>query len=227
MSRILIVDDEPSMRMGIADNLTFEGFDVVEAENGEKALEALHQQKFDLVVLDVMMPKLSGFDVCKRMRQENINTPVIFLTAKGEEIDRVLGLELGADDYMTKPFSVRELAARIKAILRRTSLSLNSKSTVFVSIGNLSVDFENYFAKRDNREEKLSHREFEVLNYLYQNKQKIVSRDDLLKNIWKYDEFPTTRTIDNFILRLRQKVEENPNDPHVILTVHGMGYKLI
>ncbi|GAB3330923.1 response regulator transcription factor [Marivirga atlantica] len=213
--------------MGIADNLTFEGFDIMEAENGEKALEALHQQKFDLVVLDVMMPKLSGFDVCKRMRQENINTPVIFLTAKGEEIDRVLGLELGADDYMTKPFSVRELAARIKAILRRTSDSSHSNSQKFIAIGDLEVDFDNYVAKRNNNEEKLSHREFEVLHYLYQKKQKIVSRDDLLKNIWKYDEFPTTRTIDNFILRLRQKVEKNPNDPHIILTVHGMGYKLI
>jgi two-component system response regulator VicR len=213
--------------MGIADNLTFEGFDVMEAENGEKALEALHHQKFDLVVLDVMMPKLSGFDVCKRMRQENINTPVIFLTAKGEEIDRVLGLELGADDYMTKPFSVRELAARIKAILRRTSDSSHPSSQKFIAIGDLEVDFDNYVAKRNNNEEKLSHREFEVLHYLYQKKQKIVSRDDLLKNIWKYDEFPTTRTIDNFILRLRQKVEKNPNDPHVILTVHGMGYKLI
>ena len=174
-----------------------------------------------------MMPKLSGFDVCKRMRQENINTPVIFLTAKGEEIDRVLGLELGADDYMTKPFSVRELAARIKAILRRTSDSSHPSSQKFITIGDLEVDFDNYVAKRNNIEEKLSHREFEVLNYLYQNKQKIVSRDDLLKNIWKYDEFPTTRTIDNFILRLRQKVEKNPNNPHIILTVHGMGYKLI
>lgn len=229
MSRILIVDDEAAMRIGIVDNLQFEGFETEEAENGVVALKKLEENHFDLVVLDVMMPQMSGFDVCKKMRQEKMNTPVIFLTAKGEEIDKVLGLELGADDYMTKPFSVRELSARIKAIMRRSPANQdqNDEKTHEVKIGRLFVDFDHYLVKEGNIELKLSHKEIEVLHYLWTHKSKVVSRDDLLQNIWQYDEFPTTRTVDNFILRLRQKVEDNPNDPKIILTVHGMGYKLI
>ncbi|MFQ3212838.1 MAG: DNA-binding response OmpR family regulator [Marivirga sp.] len=229
MSKILIVDDEAAMRMGIVDNLQFEGFETDEAENGAMALAKLGENSYDLVVLDVMMPQMSGFDVCKKMRQEKIEVPIIFLTAKGEEIDKVLGLELGADDYMTKPFSVRELSARIKAIIRRSSASSSTDQANerMVNIGKLSVDFEHYIVKEGSTELKLSHREVEVLHFLWTNKSKTVSRDDLLQSIWQYDEFPTTRTVDNFILRLRQKVEYNPNEPKVILTVHGMGYKLI
>lgn len=228
MIRILIVDDEPSMREGLSDNLIFEGYKTELASNGIEALEKLKDQSFDLVVLDVMMPEMSGFDVCKQIRQDGNQVPVILLTAKGEEIDKVLGLELGADDYITKPFSLRELIARIKAILRRSENSTVENSTSkFEIIGLMQVDFKNYIAKIANKEENLSHREFEVLHYLWAHKQKIVSRDDLLKNIWGYDEFPTTRTIDNFILKLRQRVEVNPNDPKIILTVHGLGYKML
>ncbi len=229
MSKILIVDDEKAMREGLADNLLFEGYETVLAENGRVALDKLNDITFDLIILDVMMPELSGFEVCKKIRQKNIDTPVILLTAKGEEIDRVLGLELGADDYITKPFSLRELLARIKAILRRTqNNNLNdSSNTHFVQIGQLEVEFDRYSAFYKGEEVKLSYKEFEVLHFLLKHKQKVVSRDELLKNIWQYDEFPTTRTIDNFILRLRQKVEINPNDPKVIITVYGMGYKLI
>ena len=229
MSKILVVDDEASMRRGISDNLEFEGFEIAEAANGFEALEKLQEQQFDLLVLDVMMPKMSGFDVCKQMRQQQIDTPVIFLTAKGEEIDKVLGLELGADDYMTKPFSIRELSARIKAILRRTASRANASSEAAktVQIGALTVDFDSYMAHVKGEEVKLSHKEFEVLHYLYDHRNKVVSREDLLSHIWKYDEFPTTRTVDNFILRLRQKIEINPNEPKLILTVHGMGYKLL
>ena len=222
---ILIVDDEPSMRQGIADNLEFEGYQADQAEDGLLALEKLKLNNYDLVILDVMMPGMSGFDVCKQLRKENNQVPIILLTAKGEEIDRVLGLELGADDYITKPFSLRELLARVKAILRRSNNA--SPTASFDQIGRLEVDFKNYIAKREGLEIKLSHREFEVLQFLKAHQQEIVSRDDLLKNIWRYDEFPTTRTIDNFILRLRQKIEANPNDPKIILTVHGMGYKMI
>ena len=227
MIKILITDDEPSMRQGLADNLEFEGYHTEVASNGMEALEKLGGESYDLLILDVMMPELSGFDVCKKLRQQGNNIPVILLTAKGEEIDRVLGLELGADDYITKPFSLRELLARVKAILRRYSNSNTSASTERETIGLLEVDFENYVATSSGKEVKLSHKEFEVLHFLWENKQKIVSRDELLKNIWKYDEFPTTRTVDNFILRLRQKIENNPNDPKIILTVHGMGYKMI
>lgn len=228
MIRILIVDDEPSMREGLSDNLIFEGYKTELAANGIQALEKLNNQSFDLVVLDVMMPEMSGFDVCKQIRQDGNRVPVILLTAKGEEIDKVLGLELGADDYITKPFSLRELIARIKAILRRSENSTIENSTSkFETIGLMQVDFKNYVAKIASKEENLSHREFEVLHYLWAHKQKVVSRDDLLKNIWGYDEFPTTRTIDNFILKLRQRVEVNPNEPKIILTAHGLGYKML
>lgn len=228
MIQILIVDDEPSMREGLSDNLIFEGYKTELAANGIQALEKLNNQSFDLVVLDVMMPEMSGFDVCKQIRQDGNQVPVILLTAKGEEIDKVLGLELGADDYITKPFSLRELIARIKAILRRSENSTIENSTSkFETIGLMQVDFKNYVAKIASKEENLSHREFEVLHYLWAHKQKVVSRDDLLKNIWGYDEFPTTRTIDNFILKLRQRVEVNPNEPKIILTAHGLGYKML
>lgn len=227
MPKILIVDDELLMRQGLADNLSFEGYETAMVANGSEALEALKTQDFDLVVLDVMMPKMSGFDVCKQLRQDNNQVPVILLTAKGEEIDRVLGLELGADDYITKPFSLRELIARIKAILRRIQVPPTQTDGGLETIGLLQVDFKNYIAKTAEGVVKFSHREFEVLHYLWQHRQQIVSRDDLLENIWGYDEFPTTRTIDNFILRLRQRIEVSPNDPKIILTVHGMGYKMI
>ena len=227
MTRILVTDDEPSMRQGLADNLEFEGYKVDMAANGMEALDLLSKEPYDLLILDVMMPELSGFDVCKKLRQQGNNIPVILLTAKGEEIDRVLGLELGADDYITKPFSLRELLARVKAILRRSNNKNQDAPSTMETIGLLLVDFKNYMATTNGREVKLSHREFEVLHFLWDNRGNIVSRDDLLKNIWRYDEFPTTRTIDNFILRLRQKVETNPNDPKIILTVHGMGYKMV
>ncbi|MCV9385346.1 response regulator transcription factor [Reichenbachiella ulvae] len=226
MTKILVVDDEMAMRQGLVDNLMFEGYEVDEAENGKVALDKIQSESYDLIVLDVMMPELSGFDVCKQLRQAGNQVPIILLTAKGEEIDRVLGLEFGADDYISKPFSLRELLARIKAILRRTQHSTTPVQNL-TEIGQMKVDFEKYEAFVGSEKVKLSHREFEVLHFLYNHRQKIVSRDDLLKNIWGYDEFPTTRTIDNFILRIRQKVEINPNDPKIILTVHGMGYKML
>ena len=228
MINILVVDDEPAMRQGLSDNLEFECYEVTTAKDGPSALEAVKQTTFELVILDVMMPKMSGFDVCKRLRETNNQVPIILLTAKGEEIDRVLGLEFGADDYIAKPFSLRELLARIKAILRRSRFSGNS--TLMNSgqqIGRVKVDFEKYEASIGNKKVKFSVREFEVLHFLWSNRQNVVSRNDLLKNVWKYDEFPTTRTIDNFILRIRQKVEVNPNRPKVIITVHGIGYKML
>jgi len=177
-------------------------------------------------LLDVMLPKLSGFDVCKAARAHGISTPIILLTAKGEEIDKVLGLELGADDYITKPFSVRELLARVKAMLRR-SQPTNQAADKFISIGRLQVDFSAFQTKEDGVDIKLSHKEFEILAYLYQNRNCVVSRYDLLEHVWGYDEQITTRTVDNFIVRLRQKVEPNPNQPKIIVTAHGAGYKMI
>ncbi|MEO1050615.1 MAG: response regulator transcription factor [Bacteroidota bacterium] len=225
MSNILIVEDEPNMRQGLKDNLEFEGHTVDLAEDGDAGLEKIQTNNYDLVLLDVMLPKVSGFDVCKKVRKNGLEIPIILLTAKGEEIDKVLGLELGADDYITKPFSLRELMARIKAVLRRTKQpEVNGDE---VTIGRLTVNFLNYTAVHDDTPEKLSHKEFEILKYLLDRKNQTVSRADLLENVWGYEEQPTTRTVDNFILKLRQKTEENPNDPKIILTVHGVGYKMI
>ena len=226
MARILIVEDEPAMQLGIKDNLEFEGYEVDIVGDGKAGLDKILTNAFDLVVLDVMLPSMSGFDVCKSVRKEGNNTPIILLTARGEEIDKVLGLEFGADDYMTKPFSIRELMARIKANLRRSGVSTISSDSN-ATIGKLTLDFAAYKATEGSDEVKLSHKEFEILKYLHDNKNKVVSRYDLLENVWGYDEQPTTRTVDNFIVRLRSKIEHDHNNPKVILTVHGTGYKLI
>ncbi len=225
MSKILIVEDEPNMRLGLKDNLEFEGYDVDLANDGEAGLQKILDSNYDLVLLDVMMPKLSGFDVCKTIRKKGINTPVILLTAKDQEIDKVLGLELGADDYVTKPFSLRELLARIKAVLRRGE---NLKTDeIKIKIGEVDINFQNYTASRDDEPLTMTHKEFEILHYLWKHRNQTVSRDDLLEKIWGYEESPTTRTVDNFIVKLRQKIESDPNHPKIVITVHGIGYKLI
>jgi DNA-binding response OmpR family regulator len=228
MSRILIVEDEPQMRMGLRDNLEFEGYEPDDADNGKEGLEKIRGGGYDLIILDVMLPGMNGFDVCKTARKEGITTPIILLTAKGEEIDKVLGLELGADDYITKPFSLRELLARIKAILRRSENSAaNSMEKQETVIGRLKANFESFTAFVDDKPATLSHREFEILHHLYKKRNSTVSRDELLTEIWGYDESPTTRTVDNFILKLRQKIEQDPNHPKIIITVHGVGYKML
>jgi DNA-binding response OmpR family regulator len=227
MTKILIVEDEPSMRMGLKDNLEFEDYDVDIAVNGEEGLEKIRDNKYNLVLLDVMLPKMSGFDVCKTVRKENIKVPIILLTAKGEEIDKVLGLELGADDYVTKPFSLRELLARIKAVLRRGENLSDKDAGTEINIGKMKIDFQGYKAFINKETVQMSHKEFEVLHYLWKKRNSTVSRDDLLSEIWGYDENPTTRTVDNFIMKLRHKIEEDPNHPKAIITVHGLGYKLI
>ena len=225
MTKILIVEDEPNMRIGLKDNLEFEAYNVDVAEDGEEALFKIRNNEYNLVLLDVMLPKKSGFDVCRTIRKDGNKVPVILLTAKGEEIDKVLGLELGADDYVTKPFSLRELLARIKAVLRRGSIE--SDDSLEIRIGNLKVDFTGYKAFVKDKETQMSHKEFEILHYLWDKRNNTVSRDDLLSDIWGYDEAPTTRTVDNFIVKLRNKIEKDPNHPQFILTVHGVGYKLI
>ncbi|MGE0589201.1 MAG: response regulator transcription factor [Cyclobacteriaceae bacterium] len=226
MASILIIEDEPAMRLGLKDNLELESYTIDQADNGETGLEKLKANNYDLVLLDVMLPKISGFDVCKSARAAGVTTPIILLTARGEELDKVLGLELGADDYITKPFSVRELLARIKAIIRRSQIAPTRESD-WITIGRLQLDFTAFRAEEKGKEVRLSHKEFEILSFLHQSKNAVVSRYDLLEKVWGYDEQPTTRTVDNFIVRLRQKVEENPNNPRIILTVHGTGYRLV
>lgn len=227
-NKILIVEDEPSMRLGLKDNLEFEGYTVDLAADGVIGLDMIFSTKYDLVLLDVMMPKMSGLEVCQKVREKGIGVFIILLTAKGEEIDKVKGLELGADDYITKPFGVRELLARIKAVMRRSSMT----NDIVVrpdncKIGKLEVDFNAYTAHDTGNPVKMSHKEYAVLSYLLEHKNKTVTRFELLENVWEYEESPTTRTVDNFIMKLRHKLEQDPNDPKIILTVHGTGYKLI
>jgi len=223
-ARILVVDDEPAMRVGLQDNLELEGYTVDVAEDGLKGLALALANSYDLVVLDVMMPGMSGLDVCRRIRDRSGNTFILLLTAKGEEVDKVVGLELGADDYVTKPFSLRELLARIKAVLRRTPAASKSDD---VSIGKLVVNFGTYTATDPSGPVKMSQKEYAILDYLLRHRDEVITRDDLLKAVWGYEETPTTRTVDNFIVKLRQKVEDDPNSPRHILTVHGTGYKLV
>ncbi len=226
MYRILVVEDEQAMLLGLRDNLEFEGYKVDIADDGLIGHNLILESRHDLVILDVMLPSMSGFDVCKNVRSKGITTPILLLTAKGEEIDKVLGLELGADDYMTKPFSLRELLARIKAILRRSvGNSIVKEDTII--IGNMKVNFANYEALCNDEAIKMSHKEFEFLRYLWDHQNEVVSRDDLLDNVWGTDYVPLSRTVDNFILKLRQKVERDTNNPTIIITVHGVGYKLI
>src|SRR5688572_17842139 len=224
--KILIVEDEPNMSRGLKDNLEFEGYEVDLAENGTLGLGAILSNPYALVVMDVMMPEMSGLEVCKKVREAGIAVPIILLTAKSEEIDKVLGLELGADDYITKPFSLRELLARIKAVLRRNA-DVPGKEGETCKIGKLSLNFNAYTATDSLGVVKMSHKEYAILKYLFQRKNEIISRTELLENVWGYDETPTTRTVDNFIVKLRHKVEEDPNTPRIILTVHGTGYTLI
>lgn len=225
MSKILIVEDEQAMLIGLHDNLEFEGYEVDTASRGDDGLKKILTGGFDLVLLDVMLPGLSGFDVCKKARAAGIDTPVILLTARGEELDKVLGLELGADDYVTKPFSLRELLARIKVILRRAGNGTSSGGA-FLTIGQIQVSFDAYEAKTLNGDVvKMSHKEFEILHYLHRQTGRIVTRDDILDQVWGMDYQPTARTVDNFIVRLRTKIDTDESQ-HII-TVHGVGYKLV
>ena len=225
MARILLVEDEPKMQRGLRDNLEFEGHDVTIQGDGSSGLQTLLREPFDLVILDVMLPQMSGFDVVRKSREKGIHTPILMLTAKGEEIDKVLGLELGADDYVTKPFSLRELLARVNALLRR-AVPTDTADTMMV-LGDITINFAGYCGSKDGKEFSMTPKEFEILKYLWQHRNETVSRDDLLTNVWGYDESVTTRTIDNFILKIRQKIEDDCAHPKIIFTIHGTGYKLI
>lgn len=224
--KILVVEDEPQMRLGLKKNLEFEGYNVDEAGDGEEGLNKIMNENYDIVILDVMMPKMDGFDVCKKARERENMVPIIMLTAKGEEIDKVLGLELGADDYVTKPFSLRELLTRIKVILRRSQNDDNVSSET-LAIGLLKVNFATCNAEVNDQKVPMTYREMEILKYLWQHKNKTISRDELLDKVWGENEVVTPRTIDNFISRLRQKIEKDASEPEHIITFHKVGYKLV
>jgi len=225
MGKILIVEDEPDMVLGLKDNFEFEGYEVVTASDGVAGLERARALKPDLVILDIMLPKLSGLEVCKTLRSEGFQTPIIMLTARGQEIDKVVGLELGADDYVTKPFSIRELLARVRAILRRTDGT--KKRLQKYRFSDVELDFEAYRAKKGGAPLELSPREFELLRYLIERKGETVSRDKLLEDVWGYESYPSTRTVDTHIAKLRAKIGDSGSDPRYILTIHGVGYKFV
>jgi DNA-binding response OmpR family regulator len=225
MAKILIVEDEPNMVAGLRDNFEFEGYQVLTAPDGVAGLERALSESPDLVILDVMMPRMSGLDVCKQLKAKKPSMPIIMLTARGQEVDKVVGLELGADDYVTKPFSIRELLARVKAVLRRAG-TLPKQGEKF-AFGEVEVNLRNCQVSRKGKALDFSSKEFELLKYFLNHPGETLSRDRLLEDVWGYDRFPTTRTVDAHIVRLRQKVEPKPDDPRFILTVHGTGYKFV
>lgn len=225
MKKILIIEDEKDLVTGLKFNLEARDYQVIAAYDGETGYRKALVEKPDLVILDLMLPKLNGYEVCKRLKKEAPDIPIIMLTAKSQEAEIVTGLELGADDYITKPFSVLELLARINTVLRR--VRSGSEIPEVYQFGNLEINFKKYVAFKKGKSLKLSPREYEILRHFVKKQGEIISRDDLLNQIWGYDSFPNTRTVDAHIAKLRQKIEDEPEDPKLIVTVHGLGYKFL
>ena len=224
-AKILVVEDEPNMVVGLRDNFEFEGYEVITARDGVEGLQLALEESPDLVVLDVMMPRMSGLEVCKQLRAQRASIPIIMLTARGQEVDKVVGLELGADDYVTKPFSIRELLARVKAVLRRTSVL--PKELDQHTFGDVEVDLRRCRVLKSGKALDVSSKEFELLKYFICHAGETLSRHQLLEDVWGYEHYPTTRTVDTHLVRLRQKLEPNPEQPEYFLTVHGTGYRFV
>jgi len=225
--RILIVEDEPNLRLGLVEAVSAEGWEAIEAPNSAEARLLLPRERPDLILLDVMLPGTNGFDLCKEWRAARVKTPIVFLTAKGQEIDKVLGLELGADDYITKPFSLRELTARIRAVMRRTRPSEEEAAPIAsIAFGNVQIDCRALRGTRGKEAISFTPRELAVLTALFREPGSAVSRDQLLNTVWGSDYYGTTRTLDQVIVKLRQKIEDQPANPRHLLTVHGLGYRL-
>lgn len=225
MKKILVVEDDPAILKGLISSIESAGYSVVFSSDGEEGFKLGRTLNIDLIILDVMLPNKDGFEICSSLRKNGINTPILMLTSKKEEIDKVLGLEIGADDYMTKPFSIRELLARIKAILRRkTELT---KTIDDFSFNGINLDFKKMEALKNGELIKLSTLEFKILKYLIEREGEVVSRDKLLDDVWGYESFPTTRTVDNYILSIRKKIENYPAEPVHILTIPKSGYKFV
>jgi two-component system alkaline phosphatase synthesis response regulator PhoP len=222
--RILLVEDEPGLVMALTDRLQAEGYTVESAGDGEVGLARASGEHFDLVILDVMLPRKSGFDVCRKLRQSGIDVPILMLTARGQVVDKVVGLQLGADDYLTKPFDMMELLARIEARLRRAP-GETVKGTPWYQFGKVHIDFRRAEVTREGKPLSLTAREFQLLRYLIEHRGATLSREELLTEVWGYDAMPSTRTVDVHMAWLRQKVEQNPKYPEFILTIRGLGYK--
>ena len=224
MKRILIVDDEPSLIKGLRFNLEQQdGYQVDEALDGEEALKKFEEGKYDLILLDLMLPKIDGMEVCQRIRSVS-NVPIIMLTAKDDDMDKIMGLEFGADDYMTKPFNMLELKARIKTVFRRMENSEKSRESQIIKVRNMTVNLENRSVMIDDREVSLTAKEFDLLQLFITNRGKVFDREKLLELIWKYEYLGDLRTVDVHIRRLREKIETNPAKPEFILTKWGVGY---
>lgn len=222
--KILIVEDEPGILVSLRDEFESEGYVVCTAESGDKALEMAKEQNPDLIILDIMLPILDGYEVCKRLRMEGDTTPVIMLTVKDKEVDKVLGLELGADDYVTKPFSLRELTARAKAIFRRAEEK--AKDLARYSFGKIDLDFKRYEATKKGKKIELTPLEFRMLKLLIKNKGRVISRDDFLDHIWGKENVSVSfRTVDSHIANIRKKIEDDPSNPKHILSLRSVGYK--
>jgi two-component system alkaline phosphatase synthesis response regulator PhoP len=227
--RILFVEDEPGLVMTLTDRLRNEGYAVETSYDGETALARATNERFDAIILDVMLPRKSGFDVCRDLRQRGVSTPLIMLTARGQIVDKVVGLKLGADDYLTKPFEMSELLARLEALLRRAPAPAPqpAQSTEVYQFGPVRVDFRRAEVELNGRPVELSALEFRLLRYFIEHRGATISRDELLNEVWGYNALVSTRTVDVHVAWLRQKIETNPRHPQYILTVHGMGYKFV
>jgi DNA-binding response OmpR family regulator len=225
MTRLLIVEDDPEVLRGLQDNLLAESYEVLTAREGESGYRMIRERAPDLVILDLMLPRMSGYEVCRRVREEGDTTPILMLTARGEEADRVLGLDLGADDYVTKPFSVRELLARVRAIVRRANPPTAALEEL--RFGDVVVDFRKYEAQKGDQRIELTTKEYGVLRVLAEREGDAVRRDELLEEVWEYRNSPTTRTVDNHVASLRAKLEATPSAPRHLITVHGVGYKFV
>lgn len=225
MSRILVVEDDPAILRGLSDSLRRESYEVLTAADGESALRLIEQKNPDLVILDLMLPKLSGYEICRKMRSEGNNVPILMLTARGEEGNRVLGLDLGADDYVSKPFSLRELLARVRALLRRAQPARALLDEL--NVGDVTVDFRSYEASKGNQPLEMTRREFQLLRALASRPGEVIMRSELLDQVWGLEAYPTTRTVDNHVAGLRAKLEEDPAQPEHLITVRGVGYKWV
>jgi two-component system alkaline phosphatase synthesis response regulator PhoP len=225
MKRILIIEDDPAISRGLVDALKEEHFEVVAEEDGEKGFKFAQNENIALIILDLMLPSKNGIEICTDLRKKGINTPILMLTSKKEEMDKVLGLEVGADDYLTKPFSIRELLARIKALLRRKQEIVRDVEEY--TFGSVQIDFKKHTASKKNKSIDLSTTEFKILKYFIEHEGEVVTRDNLLDKVWGYDVFPTSRTVDNYILSIRKQIEDNPSEPKHLVTVPKAGYKFV
>jgi len=229
MTKILIIEDDPVIVRGLKDTLEDESFEVLTAADGREGYEKIVRGQPDLIILDLMLPKLGGFDLCRRVRSEGIPTPILILTARGEEADRVKGLDLGADDYVVKPFSLLELLARVRALLRRPPPASRAANALAETLkfGNVVIDFRCFEARKAGQVLDLSRKEFGILRCLASRAGGVVTRDELLDEVWGVDCYPTTRTVDNHMSMIRAKIEDDPANPKHLVTVHGVGYKLV